>query len=123
VALIAFLIWLLQSPPRPVLVLVGADPLADVERLDVPLDLYGWQGARQLAQWAADAASRDQSRWGKLAPEVFGADRLTPASLKAQQFREWAGHLAEGKHDPLIIYFGLYGAADANGPYLVTTSG
>ncbi len=123
VVLIYVIIMLLQRPPRAGLVLVGADPAADVDRLDVPLDLYGWWGGRQLAQWAEEAAGQDKSRWGTNVPEVVGEDKFTPTSLRAKDFDAWAGHLADSRRDPLIVVFGLHGAAGADGPYLVTAGG
>src|SRR5438046_10042030 len=57
VVLIVVLFKLLQPPPRAGLVLVAADPAEDVDRLDVPLDAYSWQGGRHLARLPADAGA------------------------------------------------------------------
>jgi hypothetical protein len=122
-ALIGGLIWLLRSPPHAGLVLVGADPAEDVERLDVPLDVSGWEGGRQLAAWAEEVSKNHKSRWGKLAPDVLGADPLTPVSLHADQFDAWADDLAGKKRDPLVVVFGLHGGAGGDGPFLFTAGG
>ena len=106
VAVIVVLIKLLQRPHRAGLALVGADPAADFDRLDVPLDPYGWQGGHRLAEWAKRIAETEQSRWGKLTPDVIGGD---VASYKADGFAKWAEQLADLKADPLIVYFGLLG--------------
>ena len=120
VAVIVVLIKLLQRPHGAGLALVGADPAADFDRLDVPLDPYGWQGGNRLAEWAKGIAEQEQSRWGKLTPDVIGGD---VASFKSDGFAKWAEQLADLKADPLVVYFGLFGGADTTGPYLIAAGG
>ncbi len=119
--LIVALVQLLAPPERASLVLVGADPAVDLERLDVPLDLYGWLGGRQLAGWAASDANA--SRWGRLAPAVIGNDPTTPLSLEADQFNEWVAKLAAAKAGPLVVYFGMHTGSSLDGPQLLTAGG
>src|SRR3954463_2202199 len=52
-ALIVLLIYWLRPQKGAALVLVGADPAADVEKLDAPLDPYGWKAGVRLADWSA----------------------------------------------------------------------
>lgn len=119
--LIIALVQLLAPPDRASLVLVGADPATDLERLDVPPDLYGWLGGRQLAGWAA--SDENASRWGRLAPNVIGKDPGTPVSLEAGQFNEWVAKLAAAKAGPLVVYFGTYTGSGLDGPHLLTAGG
>jgi flagellar motor protein MotB len=120
VAGIIFLIKFLQAPPRSGLAIVGADPTAEVEKLDVPLDPYGWQGGKRLADWAISTAEKEQSRWGKLTPQVLDNDVV---SLGADGFSEWAEKVAASKANPLVVYFGFHGGADENGPFLFAAGG
>jgi hypothetical protein len=120
VAGIIFLIKFLQAPPRSGLAIVGADPTADVEKLNVPLDPYGWQGGKRLAAWASSAAEQEQSRWGKLTPQVIDNDAV---SLSADGFAEWAEKVAASKANPLVVYFGFHGGADENGAFLFAAGG
>lgn len=120
VAGIIFLIKFLQAPPRSGLAIVGADPAADVEKLNAPLDPYGWQGGKRLATWASSASEQEQSRWGKLSPLVIENDAV---SLAADGFSEWAEKVAASKADPLVVYFGFHGGADENGPFLFAAGG
>jgi hypothetical protein len=117
--LIVVLIKLLQPPPHATLVLVAADPAAAVDRLDVPLDLYGWAGGRQLADWARDAGQKEPlNKVGQVTPQPLG----DPAPFGALD--EWARRLEASGGDPLVIYVGLYGAADPeHGPFLFTGGG
>src|SRR5690242_3311622 len=54
----AYLVFLLTRPPQPCFVAVAADPAADAESLDVPLDLAGWQSAKRFLDRGKDWASR-----------------------------------------------------------------
>src|SRR5436305_3927529 len=47
---IVWLILYLWPAPQPCLVAVAADPAQDCDRLDVPLDLYGWRTAQEFVQ-------------------------------------------------------------------------
>jgi hypothetical protein len=122
VALIVVLIYLLRAQKGACLVLVGADPAADVEKLDAPLDPYGWSGAIRLAEWSADATS-DHSRRSKFTPKLRKEGLRTPESIRPADLPAFFEDLERRELNPLIVYLGLHGAVDASGPFLFTAGG
>src|SRR5207253_2563713 len=68
---IAIVWWVLlpKNPPKPCLVLLATNPADHCAKLDVPMDLYGWQSAKLLAEQAKDRAGKAQAgTWGTFAP-------------------------------------------------------
>lgn len=122
VALIVFLVWLLRPQKSATLILVGIDPAGDVENLDTALDLYGWQAGRHLAEWSEAAAKDERFSRSKMAPQLLDG-KSTPESVRLNTLDEWLKNLDRRDLHTLIIYFGLHGGADANGPFLFTAGG
>jgi hypothetical protein len=114
--LIGLLIWYLRPHERACLVVVGNDPAADLERLDTPLDPYGWHGGQRLAELAARTAERQSELPLRLAGDGQQADSIAdlPGFLQKLERREY---------NPLIVYFGLHGGADPTGPFLFAPGG
>jgi hypothetical protein len=121
-ALIIVLIYWLRPQKGACLVLIGADPMADVEKLDAPLDVYGWHGGERLAGWSARAAADDHTRQAKLTPQLID-DNQTPESLQSKNLSDFFQKLERRELNPLIVYIGLHGGADAAGPFLFATGG
>jgi hypothetical protein len=121
-ALIVVLIYWLRPQKGACLVLIGADPMADVERLDVPLDVYGWHGGERLAGWSAKAAADEHTRRSKLTPQLAD-DNQTPESIRPADLPAFFQKLERRELNPLIVYLGLHGGADAAGPFVFTAGG
>lgn len=119
---IVWLVLYLWPTPQPCLVAVSADPAADAPRLDVPLDLYGWQTAQEFLKLGRERAGQ-ATRWVGRSPTP-PADDDNPLRLPASKdgLPDWANRLKG--FDPLVIYVGLHGGTDGSGqPFLFTGGG
>ncbi len=121
-AIIVVLIYWLRPQKGACLVLIGADPIANVEKLDAPLDAYGWHGGERLAGWSAQAAADEHTRQAKLTPQLVD-DNQSPESLRPADLPAFFQKLQRRELNPLIVYLGLHGGADAAGPFLFTAGG
>ncbi|HET6575096.1 MAG TPA: hypothetical protein VFG68_15925, partial [Fimbriiglobus sp.] len=119
---IVWLILLLWPTPQLCIVAVSANPADDAARLDAPLDLYGWQTAKEFLQHGKERAAKT-TRWIGRAPTPPDDDG-NPMRLPetADKLPDWANRLKP--FDPLVIYVGLHGGTDGSGrPFLFTGSG
>ncbi len=119
---IVWLILYLWPTPQPCLVAVAADPARDADRLDVPLDLYGWRTAREFLQLGQERAGRSTQWVGK--PPAPPTDDGNPLALPETEagLPDWANRLKG--FDPLVVYVGLHGGTDGAGqPFLFTGGG
>ncbi|HEX4590802.1 MAG TPA: hypothetical protein VH120_12770, partial [Gemmataceae bacterium] len=123
VALIVVLIYWLRPQRGACLVLVGADPVADVVNLDAPLDVYGWHGGERLAGWSDAAAKTEHTSRSKLTPQLVTDGITTPESVRPADLPSFLQKLEKRELNPLILYLGLHGGADAAGPFLFTANG
>jgi hypothetical protein len=123
VAVIIVLILWLRGEKGACLVIVGADPAADAENLGAPLDPYGWRGGERLAAWSAEAANAERSGRSKLTPHLADESQLTPETLRKEELSAFFTKLERRELNPLIVYFGLHGGADASGPFLFVANG
>lgn len=116
VAAVAALVWLLlvPTPPKiPTIVVVAANPTAAaVDRLDVPPDVYGWSGARKLADWTTKAAQGQ--RQAGVAPKLL-SDNGQPYPLHDPNWAWVEAIAADDKADPVVIYVGAHGTVDNDG--------
>jgi hypothetical protein len=124
-ATLAGIVWLilyLWPTPQVTLIAVSADPARDADRLDVPLDLYGWRTAQEFLALGQEQAGRS-TRWvGK--PSEPPTDEGNPLRLPDTEagLSDWANRLKN--FDPLVIYVGLHGGVGADGqPFLFTGGG
>src|SRR5687767_12228740 len=117
---IVWLVLYLLPTDQPGFVAISADPALDADRLDVPLDLYGWQTANEFLKHGEQRA--DQSTyWIGKAPKPPTADGGGLLSLPetADKLPLWADKLK--RYDPLVIYVGLHGGTDdSSQPFLFT---
>src|SRR5207248_2207878 len=58
-----------------------------------------------------------------LTPRLADESQTTPASLRPADLPAWFEKLEKRELNPLIIYVGLHGGADAAGPFLFTGGG
>lgn len=120
--LIAWMISWLFTPPPPVLVVFGDAPRpAD---LSAPFHIAGWATARLFATAAEDASAEKNARVHYL------ANRAGPGPTPLDDWNATLDELARPKLASFrrasslrIAYFSQPGAADADGPYLLTASG
>lgn len=115
------LIYLLRAPARPLIVPLAANPAEDVERLNVPVDHYGWLAAQQIiAQTQAMNAKSAEQKSVVVAPDISTGPGGTPMSLPTDEsgLRDWADKLNDRKYDPVIIYAGLPTGVGPDGPFL-----
>ena len=125
-ACVAGFVWLVRyfmPSDQPCLVAISADPTADADRLDVPIDLYGWQTALEFQKHGQQRADQSTFWLGK-APAPPSADGGGPLRLPETEagLGDWADRLKY--FDPLVIYVGLHGGTDSSGrPFLFTGSG
>lgn len=103
---VAYLLFLLTRPPQPCFIAVAADPTADAESLDVPLDFAGWQSARRFLDRGKDWAGR--TAWGRNSARIVTGPDSGPVRLPAGE-AELSGWLEQfQKYDPIMIYFGVH---------------
>jgi hypothetical protein len=109
-------------PPKPALIVVGADPAADAGNLAAPLDLYGWLGGRKMIDWAKEARARAEADGERTAAEVVdrnGGPLLLPPEDQLAAFVEQ--HIK--RYDPVLLYFGTHCGVGPDGPHLVGNAG
>lgn len=122
-ACLAGIVWLVLyfwPTDQPCFVVVSADPALDADRLDVPLDLYGWQTANEFLKHGQERAEQS-TVWISKAPTPPTADGGGPLRLPETEDKLplWAEDLK--RYDPLVIYVGLHGGTDGSGqPFLFT---
>jgi len=101
-----FIILLLQDKPKPVFVIVGANPKNDADKLNVPIDPFGWQSALEFLKRTKTNDSRELGSPSKVPS--------TPTELK-----DWVKGFPSGYwRAPLVIYIGLHSGTDSTGPVL-----
>lgn len=111
VAGIIILIWYLQVPNQPGLIVVAANPAQAADRLDVPYDPYGWLSAQRLLDWANASQKVDQKR----APKVLTSEPQWLDGVNADDTWNWIDQLAaDPKADPVVVYVGLHGGVAAD---------
>ena len=110
---IIFLILYLMEPPKPVFVVIGANPAKDADKLNVPIDPFGWQSARLFLDRTQKASIK--SRF------VVGEDG-GPGELPTTEdgLNNWAKDFPGREKDPLVLYLALHGGTDEKGPILFT---
>jgi hypothetical protein len=108
-ALLIFVIYWLWPPKPSCLVLLGA---GYEDNLAVPHNVYGWEGMQGLAELAGSGPANALGMGSALL-------RLKhdPRELRAGD--EWERGLEDFKERTVIIYLGMHGGADADGPYLL----
>jgi hypothetical protein len=114
VAGVAALLWMLYPPQPACLVVVGA---GYEDNLSLPHNVYGWQGARDLARWCEDTAGGG-SWLARLTHTGYIRLQHGPARLAGEA--DWAPERwMHCREQTLIILVGLHGGADkAEGAYL-----
>jgi hypothetical protein len=114
VAGVAALIWMIIPPPPACLVVVGA---GYEDNLSLPHNVYGWQGARDLATWSEQTAGGG-SWLARLTHSGYIRLQHGPARLAKEE--DWAPERwMNCREKTLIILVALHGGADkAEGAYL-----
>jgi hypothetical protein len=106
-AIILVILWLI--PPKPVaLILVGA---GYEDNLAVAPNVYGWQGLRDLAEFARGEKG---GLWSKSGPLSLKHD-----PLKLNHDVHWDSALGNCSEKTVLVFFALHGGNDAQGPYLL----
>ncbi len=102
----------IQGSAEPVFVVVGANPTKDADKLNVPIDPFGWQSGQQ---WLTEAKARGI----RVAPGDDG--NPTAISSENDGLAKWISSFPSGTwRAPLVIYLGLHGGTDSSGPFLFT---
>lgn len=113
--------WL-QPPPHPKFVAIAADPSLDAEKLDVPIDPYGWAAAQQVLAWARDRDQADAGNFWNRRAKPSGSEPDTPTRLSSEpdKLQEWADGLSKSENKTVVVYVGLHGGVDDAGPFFFT---
>jgi len=114
-------IWLtifLRRPEQGLVLLVTVDPSSNAARLDTPWDPLGWASVPVLQ----DALTNDPvGGERRVKSDVLPAPAVGKLEVLAKQLMQASTGVKQGR--PVLVYFGMLGAADEKGAFLFGDQG